>query len=59
MNVGRQHAGEEWTEVFGQSGGIVTIDRCGIGSFGVKPLSVSVWVNANADGRERFAELMY
>lgn len=57
MYVGRKHADEKWTEVFGSYGSAVTIDRCGYGKFGVKSNSVSIWVNENATGRDELGEL--
>ncbi|KMU82394.1 glucan 1,4-alpha-maltohexaosidase [Coccidioides immitis H538.4] len=54
MYVGRNHAGEKWTEIYGQYGGSVKINRLGYGSFGVMPKSVSIWVSSEAQGRDKF-----
>ena len=52
MNVGMQHAGERWTDIMKWAWGEVVIDSRGWGTFPVGPRSVSVWVNAVADGRD-------
>lgn len=52
MFVGQQHAGEQWTDILEWHSGTVTIDRRGYGIFPVSKVSVSVWVNARAEGRE-------
>ncbi|WEW54728.1 alpha-amylase [Emydomyces testavorans] len=57
MYVGMKHAGEAWTEVYGEYGGTVKINCMGYGRFGVMGKSVSVWVNSEAKGRERFSGL--
>jgi alpha-amylase len=61
MFVGKRHAGEKWTDVLEgcttnntTSQPTITIDSKGYGTFPVLEMSVSVWVNARADGRERF-----
>jgi len=51
MYVGRQHAGERWTEIMGWARGEVIIDRRGWGSFPVGPRSVGVWINKQAENR--------
>jgi alpha-amylase len=53
MNVGRQHAGETWTDIMGWAWGQVSIDREGWGMFPVGPRSVGVWVNERAEGKRR------
>ncbi|KAL4895664.1 glycoside hydrolase superfamily [Aspergillus ambiguus] len=53
MFVGRQHAKERWTDILEWNDEVVTIDRNGYGTFPVARLSVSVWVNYAADGREK------
>lgn len=53
MNVGSRHAGERWTDVLGWAWGEVVIDREGWGVFPVGPRSVGVWVDRDAEGRER------
>lgn len=57
MHVGAVHAGERWTDVLGWQNGEVVIDCYGWGNFLCKELSVSVWVNDAAVGRERFGKL--
>ena len=52
MNVGRHHAGERWTDILRWAWGEVVIDQRGWGTFPVGPRSVSVWVNAAAEGRD-------
>ncbi|GAD96909.1 alpha-amylase, putative [Paecilomyces variotii No. 5] len=54
MFVGKQHAGERWTDVLEWSSETVVIDNQGYGIFPVLAMSVSVWVNDRADGRDRF-----
>ncbi|KAI6084310.1 glycoside hydrolase family 13 protein [Hypoxylon rubiginosum] len=56
MHVGEMHAGEVWTDVLGWSDRQVTIDQDGFGVFVCGQTSVSVFVNQDADGREKFAE---
>ncbi|KAK4183137.1 alpha-amylase [Podospora australis] len=51
MFVGRQHAGEIWTDLLKWCFGQVVIDGEGWGVFPVGPRSVSVWVNSTAEGR--------
>lgn len=53
MNVGRQHAGETWTDIMGWAWGEVIIDREGWGWFPVGPRSMGVWVNERAAGRDK------
>ena len=53
MNVGKQHAGEIWTDVLKWCWGEVVIDEEGRGDFGVGPRSVSVWVDKRAVGRQK------
>lgn len=52
MYIGRDHAKEEWTDVLDWNQEVVTIDRKGYGTFPVAAMSVSVWVNSAAEGRE-------
>ncbi|KAL1979962.1 hypothetical protein VTN96DRAFT_4847 [Rasamsonia emersonii] len=56
MFVGKSHAGEQWTDLLGWCSETVTIDERGYGEFPVLAKSVSVWVNAAAEGRDRFRE---
>ena len=57
MSVGHQHAGERWTDILGQIGRVVLIDRKGWGAFPVRPRSLGVWVNALAQGRPQIDDL--
>lgn len=59
MHVGRNHAGELWTDILGWCADTIAIDQRGYGVFPVGAKSVSVWVNAAADGRERLASYLY
>jgi alpha-amylase len=54
MHVGEMHAGETWTDVLGWYGGGVVIGWDGFGDFSCYPESVSIWVNKDAEGRDRF-----
>ncbi|KAJ5551922.1 hypothetical protein N7461_006620 [Penicillium sp. DV-2018c] len=51
MFVGHGHAGEVWTDILGWRDDTVVINRCGYGVFPVAAMSVSVWVNFRAPGR--------
>lgn len=53
MHVGRQHAGEHWTDILSWAWGRIPIDSDGWGTFPVGPRSVSVWVDEKAEGRQR------
>lgn len=57
MFVGKSHAGEQWTDLLGWCRETVTIDERGYGEFPVSAKSVSVWVNAAAEGRDGFGRL--
>ncbi|KAL1962403.1 hypothetical protein VTN77DRAFT_9742 [Rasamsonia byssochlamydoides] len=59
MFVGKGHAGEQWTDLLGWCDETVTIDAGGYGEFPVSARSVSVWVNAAAEGRDRFRQLQF
>lgn len=48
MFVGKQHAGERWTDVLGGCPGEVVVDREGWGVFAAGPRSVAVWVRWDA-----------
>ncbi|KAI9932117.1 hypothetical protein ASPWEDRAFT_171758 [Aspergillus wentii DTO 134E9] len=51
MYVGRNHAGEQWTDILEWRKETITIDNRGYADFPVASMSVSVWVNAAAEGR--------
>ncbi|KAF2202856.1 thermostable alpha-amylase [Delitschia confertaspora ATCC 74209] len=54
MRVGKMHAGEKWTDVLGWEQGEVEIDEEGYGLFRCPGVSVSIWVNKDAEGRDQF-----
>jgi len=61
MLVGKEHAGEVWTDVMGWvdgdgDKGSVEIDEGGYGLFPCAGISVSVWVNREAEGRDQFGK---
>ncbi|KAJ2906954.1 alpha amylase [Zalerion maritima] len=56
MHVGEMHAGEVWTDVLGWSQEEATIGHDGFGEFKCGQTSVSVFVNREAGGREKFGE---
>ncbi|EON96281.1 putative alpha-amylase protein [Phaeoacremonium minimum UCRPA7] len=56
MHVGEQHAGEKWTDVLGWSDREVEIGEDGFGEFVCGQTSVSIFVNKDAEGRDKFAE---
>jgi alpha-amylase len=56
MHVGEVHAGEVWTDVLGWDQTEVVIGSDGTGEFRCGQTSVSIWVNKEAEGRERFSE---
>ncbi|KAF2692144.1 glycoside hydrolase family 13 protein [Lentithecium fluviatile CBS 122367] len=54
MNVGKQHAGEIWTDVLGFEWAAVVIDEDGWGRFPCQRNSIACFVSERADGREMF-----
>jgi len=54
MHVGEMHAGETWTDVLGWETREVVIGDDGFGDFVCAGTSVSIWVNKEAEGREKF-----
>jgi len=54
MDVGREHAGEEWTDVLGWHRDVVKINGDGWGKFMCHAQSVSIWVKVGARGRDGF-----
>jgi len=52
MEVGREHAGEEWTDILGWYQGVVKISEDGWGNFRCHGQSVSIWVKLGAKGRD-------
>ncbi len=57
MHVGEVHAGEVWTDVLGWGKGEVVIDKEGFGLFTCPGVSLAVWVNKDAEGRDQFGKL--
>ncbi len=57
MAVGKEHAGEIWTDVLGWQTDEVKIDDEGYGEFMCPGTSVSVWVNKDAEGRDKIDHL--
>lgn len=51
MFVGKEHAGERWTDLLTGCWGEVVIDMEGWGVFASAPRSVAVWVNRDAPRR--------
>ncbi|KAF2718737.1 glycoside hydrolase family 13 protein [Polychaeton citri CBS 116435] len=54
MAVGDEHKGEIWTDLLGWEQGEVIIDDEGYGEFKCPGISVAIWVNQEAEGRDRF-----
>lgn len=54
MEVGKEHAGEKWTDVLGWHTGEIVIGEDGWADFRCSARSVSVWTKADARGREEF-----
>ena len=54
MHVGHEHKGEVWTDILGWEQGEVEIDEEGNGQFNCPGTSVAIWVNKDAQGREKF-----
>lgn len=59
MYVGRRHARETWTDILQWCAQNVVIDSKGYGEFPVSAMSVSVWVNSEAEGRDSLAYHLY
>lgn len=58
MFVGKQHAGQRWTDVLGVCWGEVVIDREGWGVFAAGPKSVAVWAHRLAPRRAEIDNFM-
>lgn len=56
MHVGEMHAGEKWTDVLGWNDREVEIGSDGFGEFPCGQCSVGIYVNKEAEGREKFLE---
>ena len=55
MDVGKEHAGEIWTDVLGWHQGEVKINVDGWGEFECPARSTSIWTAKDARGRSEFA----
>jgi alpha-amylase len=55
MNVGRQHAGETWTDVLDLEKSAVEIDRDGVGRLLCEKKTMASFVNEAAIGQARFS----
>ncbi|KAI9838092.1 MAG: hypothetical protein M1819_006247 [Sarea resinae] len=56
MFVGEVHAGEVWTDVLGWETSEVQIGKDGKAMFPCPGTSVAIWVNKEAEGRDRFGK---
>jgi len=56
MHVGEMHSGEKWTDVLGWSQGEIEIGEDGYATFTCPGVSLSVWVNKDAEGRDQFGK---
>ncbi|KAK7047862.1 hypothetical protein VNI00_006190 [Paramarasmius palmivorus] len=56
MEVGKEHAGEKWTDILGWYEGEIVIGDDGWADFKSSARSVSVWVKEGAKGREEFGK---
>lgn len=54
MFVGLEHVDETWSDILGWSDKKVKIDKDGFGEFDTPAVSMAVYVNEKAQGRERF-----
>ena len=54
MEVGKEHAGEEWTDALGWYQGVVKVAENGWATFRCHAESVSIWVKVDARGRVGF-----
>ncbi len=57
MYVGLEHKGEVWTDILGWEQGQITINQDGWGCFLCPGRSLAVWVDQQAEGRDRFGRL--
>lgn len=56
MAVGKEHTGEIWTDVLGWNDKEVKIDEEGFGEFDCPGTSCGIYVNKEAEGRDRFGK---
>lgn len=57
MEIGKEHAGEVWTDLLGWSQGEVKINDDGWADFRAPASSVSIWTNKDAKGRDDFGSV--
>lgn len=57
MYVGQDHKEEIWTDILGWEQSQVVINQDGWGCFTCPGVSIAVWVNQQAEGRDRFGKL--
>lgn len=57
MFVGEMHAGQKWTDILGWQPEEVVIGDDGFGVFPSPGVSMAVFVNSEAEGRDRFGKL--
>lgn len=56
MEVGKEHAGEVWTDVLGWHEGEVTIGEDGWAEFACSDASISIYADVKARHREEFGK---
>jgi alpha-amylase len=56
IDIGKEHAGSVWTDVLGWTQGEVKVGDDGFAEFTSPAKSISVWVKADARGRDQFKE---
>lgn len=56
IEVGKEHAGEKWTDVLGWRQGEVVIGEDGWADFFSPAQSVSIWTKTDARGRDQFGK---
>lgn len=56
MEIGKEHAGEVWTDILGWTQGEITIEEDGWAEFKCPGESLSVWAHTDAKGREEFGK---
>lgn len=54
IDVGKDHAGEKWTDVLGWHKAEVTIGDDGTATFFSPAQSISIWTKTDARGRDQF-----
>ncbi|EJD53851.1 putative alpha-amylase [Auricularia subglabra TFB-10046 SS5] len=54
MEIGKEHAGEKWTDTLGWSQGEITIGEDGWAEFRCPAMSTSIWTKVDARGRDEF-----